>query len=154
MKNIEQFKSTLAQLLSNQKLAVLCTHHDGQPYASLVAFASSSDLKELYFMTSRATRKFTYLQANPKVAMLIDNRSNRDEDIDEAIAVTAMGSALEVSRENREQVLQKYLAKHPHLREFAQSKETAAVQVRVDTYYLVSRFQQVVELHSGDWDNR
>ena len=147
MTDREQLQQRLSQLFTSQKLAVLSTQHQGQPYASLIAFAASDDLKELYFTTPRATRKFAYLQANPRVALLIDSRSNQDEDIHRAIAATVLGTAAEVPPEEREQVLNRYLAKHPHLEEFAQSPSTAVVRVTVETYYVVSRFQEVMELH-------
>jgi heme iron utilization protein len=146
MTDREQLQRWLTDLLSSQKLAVLSTQHQGQPYASLVAFAASDDLKELFFATPRATRKFAYLQANPKVALLIDNRSNEDADIHGAIAATVLGIAAEGPPEGREQILKCYLAKHPHLEEFAQSSSTALIRVTVETYYVVSRFQEVMEL--------
>ena len=90
----EQLKQRLHQLFASQKLAVLSTQQQGQPYASLIAFAASDDLKELYFATPRATRKYAYLEANPKVALLIDSRSNQDSDIHQAIAATAVGKAM------------------------------------------------------------
>ena len=147
MTDREQLQQRLSQLFASQKLAVLSTQHQGQPYASLIAFAASDDLKELFFATPRATRKFAYLQANPRVALLIDSRSNQDEDIHQAIAATVLGTAAEVPPEEREQVLIRYLARHPHLEEFAQSPSTAVVRVTVETYYVVSRFQEVMELH-------
>jgi heme iron utilization protein len=147
MTDPEQLKQRLSQLFVSQKLAVLSTQHQGQPYASLIAFAASDDLKELYFATPRATRKFAYLQANPRVALLIDSRSNQDADIHQAIATTAVGKAAEVPEEERDRVLKRYLGKHPHLEDFAQSPSTALVRVTVETYYVVSRFQEVMELH-------
>jgi heme iron utilization protein len=147
MTDREQLQQRLRQLFTSQKLAVIATQHEGQPYASLIAFAASDDLKELFFATPRATRKFAYLQANPRVALLMDSRSNQDADIHRAIAATALGTAAEVPPEEREQVLKRFLAKHPHLEEFAQSPSTAVVRVSVETYYVVSRFQEVMELH-------
>lgn len=147
MTDREQLQERLSQLFVSQKLAVLATQEGGQPYASLIAFAASEDLKELYFATPRATRKFAYLQANPKVALLIDNRSNQDEDIHQAIAATVLGAAAEVAYEERERVVRHYLARHPHLEEFARSPSTALVRVTVQSYYVVSRFQEVLELH-------
>jgi nitroimidazol reductase NimA-like FMN-containing flavoprotein (pyridoxamine 5'-phosphate oxidase superfamily) len=147
MTDRDHLQQRLIQLFTSQKLAVLATQQAGQPYASLIAFTASDDLKELYFTTPRATRKFAYLQANPRVALLMDSRSNQDEDIHRAIAATVLGTAAEVPPEEREQVLNRYLAKHPHLEEFAQSPSTAVVRVTVETYYVVSRFQEVMELH-------
>jgi nitroimidazol reductase NimA-like FMN-containing flavoprotein (pyridoxamine 5'-phosphate oxidase superfamily) len=147
MTDRERLKQRLQILFASQKLAVLSTQDQGQPYASLIAFAASEDLKELFFATPRATRKFSYLQANPRVALLMDSRSNQDSDIHQAIAATAVGIAAEVPAAERAKVLSCYLAKHPHLEEFAASPSCALVCVTVATYYVVSRFQEVMELH-------
>ena len=147
MNQLEQIKETLRDLLMSQQLAVLATHHDGQPYASLVAFVATADLKELLFATSRNTRKFANLTRDSRVSLLVDSRSNRDADIHEAVAVTVIGTAAEVEEMDRGGCLGIYLGKHAHLEEFVRSPSCALIRVRVDSYNLVSRFQKVMELH-------
>ena len=95
-KDISKVKRNLRKLLRSQPLAVLATQNQGQPYASLVAFASSDDLKSLYFATTRATRKYANLSGDSRVAMLVDNRSNNASDFSLAMAATATGTAVEV----------------------------------------------------------
>jgi len=51
MEDKESIRQVLRELLSGQKLAVLSTHHSGQPYASRVAFACSDDLRFLGIVT-------------------------------------------------------------------------------------------------------
>lgn len=133
-------------LLVSQRLGVLATNQGGQPYTSLVAFAFSDDLRRLFFATTRATRKFANLQAEPRVSLLIDNRSHRSEDFREAIAVTALGCAQEVSDSERQAVLGLYLDRHAGLREFVMAPTCALLQIEVTSYSLVSRFQNVVEI--------
>ena len=100
------------------------------------------------FATMRATRKFNYLVTHPRVALLFDNRSNRDVDIRQAMAVTAMGTARELTEEGaRAAASDAYLAKHPHLATFVASPGCAFVRIAVETYYVVTHFQSVVELH-------
>jgi hypothetical protein len=79
--------------------------------------------------------------------MVVDNRSNQDSDFHNALAVTAMGTAEEVRDDERNDLTQLYLAKHPYLREFVMSPTCALLKVSVDRYYMVTRFQNVVELH-------
>lgn len=43
-----------------------------------------------------------------------------------------------------------YLDKHPSLKEFVESPTTALLSVRVKTYIMVSRFQNVQELHVSE----
>jgi len=79
--------------------------------------------------------------------MVIDNRSNKEGDFHEAIAVTAIGTAKEVSGPEKEQLKALYLAKHPGLFDFIQSPACALLKIEVGTYYIVRQFQQVMELH-------
>jgi nitroimidazol reductase NimA-like FMN-containing flavoprotein (pyridoxamine 5'-phosphate oxidase superfamily) len=137
----------IRELFESQKLAVLGTQNEGQPYANLVAFAPSHDLKSLYFVTARATRKYANIEADARVTVLIDNRSNQDSDFSQAAAVTATGTAQVVVDSKRDEVLAMYLAKHPMLEEFVRSPSCAILKVQVETYYLVRRFQNVMELH-------
>ena len=136
----------LKTLLARQRLAVLATHCSGQPYSSLVSFAATEDLKELLFATTRATRKYANLSADARVALLIDSRSNKESDIQKAVAVTATGSAEEIHPPEKERFVELYLTKHPYLKEFVDSPACALLRVRVDTYYFVSRFQEVREI--------
>jgi heme iron utilization protein len=144
--NAGKTKQILSSLLATQNLAVLSTHSDGQPYASLVAFAASEDLKHLLFVTERGSRKYANLHENPRVAMLIDNRSNRESDFIDASAATALGMARELSEIERTRWLKLYLARHPYLETFAESSACVLVQVQVDNYILVNSLREVTEL--------
>jgi nitroimidazol reductase NimA-like FMN-containing flavoprotein (pyridoxamine 5'-phosphate oxidase superfamily) len=147
MDSESKIKRELKKLFKKQKLAVLATHKNGQPYSSLVAFAVTEDLKHIIFATSRSTRKYEHFSSDGRVALLIDNRTNKVADFHSAIAVTAVGTAMEPDENNRQQLVQRYLAKHPHLKDFVQSPTCALVQVSVKTYYVVRTFQNVMELH-------
>jgi nitroimidazol reductase NimA-like FMN-containing flavoprotein (pyridoxamine 5'-phosphate oxidase superfamily) len=142
-----ELEQLIRDLFESQKLAVLATQNKGQPYANLIAFAASDDLKSLYFATGRATRKYANIEADARVTVLIDNRSNQDADFSQAAAVTATGTAKEVLDSKRNEVLAIYLAKHPMLEDFVESPSCALLQIKVSTYYLVRRFQNVMELH-------
>ena len=143
----EDHKTDLISLFRSQSLAVLATHNEGQPYGSLVAFAATHDLDYLIFSTTRSTRKFANLSADPRVAMVIDNRSNHPSDLRFAMAVTATGRAEEIQKHASEDFLTIYLNKHPHLKDFVSSPSSALITIRVEVYYLVTRFQNVVEIH-------
>jgi len=149
LKEKQQIKQILNELFTSQKLAVLGTHQGGQPYGSLVAFAATSDLRNLVFATTRATRKFANLRSDPRVSMVLDNRSNRVADFRKAVAATALGRAREVRGKERENLAEMYLAKHPHLKEFVGSPTCALVKMRVEVYYVVWRFQNVFEWRVG-----
>jgi len=144
LKTLNEAKSVLRELLSEQHLAVLGTHARGQPYGSLVAFAHTSDLQHLLFATTRSTRKFSYLSEDSRVALLIDNRLNTDADFHDASAVTVIGIAEEVRKTKK--LLKVYLDKNPFLRDFVLSPTCALVRVRVKKYIIVQKFQTVTEV--------
>jgi nitroimidazol reductase NimA-like FMN-containing flavoprotein (pyridoxamine 5'-phosphate oxidase superfamily) len=147
MENSEKIQSKLKKLFSSQKLAVLSTQFEGQPYASLISFVATDDLKYLLFATARSTRKYANLSADSRAALLVDNRSNRDSDLHQAIAVTATGIVDEIQGTERERLVRLYLAKHPYLDEFVNSSSNALLRLKVESYVTVSRFQNVMVLH-------
>jgi nitroimidazol reductase NimA-like FMN-containing flavoprotein (pyridoxamine 5'-phosphate oxidase superfamily) len=123
-------RERLGALFGSQRLAVLSSHRDGQPYSNLVAFVATPDLRGLVFATTRATRKFENLTADPRVSMLIDNRSNQVSDFREAMAVTAVGRVKELSGKQKSRILDLYLGKHPYLKEFVESPTCAPCRWR------------------------
>lgn len=143
----ESIKQEITALLTGRKLAVLSTECRGQPYASLMAFAGTEDLRYLVFATACTTRKFANLTENPRVALLINSAANTETDFHRAASVTATGTAEVLSAEGASDYLKLYLEKHPHLKAFAMAPTTELVRVSVDCYYLVTRFQNVTELH-------
>ncbi|MBN1570893.1 MAG: pyridoxamine 5'-phosphate oxidase family protein [Acidobacteria bacterium] len=147
IKDLPKIKDDLMKLFRAQPLAVLSTQQEGQPYASLVAFASSDDLTRLYFATIRSTRKFANIMKDSRVAMLIDNRSNNPADFQQATTVTATGRTVEVAPGERSGVLELYLAKHPDLKNFVNSPTCVLCEVGVGVYFVCSNFQNVVEVH-------
>jgi general stress protein 26 len=147
MESNEQFRQRLAELFRAQNLAALSTHHEGQPYTSLVAFHASDDLKNIYFVTPTTTRKFRNLTADSRVSAMINSSTNQTSDFHRAISVTAVGRARIVDGSDMATILAQYLDKHPHLEEFARSPSCALVSVSVKSYYMVKNFQNVTELH-------
>jgi nitroimidazol reductase NimA-like FMN-containing flavoprotein (pyridoxamine 5'-phosphate oxidase superfamily) len=144
---LDSSRRVVRSLLSSQQFTVLSTGSESGPYASLVAFSGAEDLSHVVFATMRATRKFNHLTERPQVALLFDNRSNRDVDVSEAVAVTATGYAREITDfESNAAAIERYLIKHPHLQTFVASPGCALVKVEIDVYYVVTHFQSVVEL--------
>jgi nitroimidazol reductase NimA-like FMN-containing flavoprotein (pyridoxamine 5'-phosphate oxidase superfamily) len=135
------------ELLESQNLGVLATQRSGQPYASLVAFYATADLRHIFFATPKSTRKFENLSADSRVAILIENSTNQTADFHRASSLTVIGHAGEVADSERPAILERYLKKHPHLEEFVRSPTCALVDVAVKSYILVQNFQNVTELH-------
>jgi len=133
------------KLLNEQSFGVLGTNHKGHPYASLVAFTATTEARCLYFATTRATRKYLNLTADDQIALLVDNRTAQALALYEAAALTAYGTAIEVTAAEHTKVLESYLARHPQLKTFVSSPTTAIFRIEVESYHLVQRFQNVTE---------
>ena len=136
-------KDKLKAFFKSMKFAVLSTSADGQPYASLVAFVEDPDLAWIVFATERSTRKFKNLTENRKIALLIENSTNSETDIDNAMAVTITGNAEITEVKEKERLSHAYLSKHPYLKTFVTSPSCAFIKVNVDQYVLVEKFQKV-----------
>ena len=148
--NPEQLRDNIYQLLASQKLAVLSTSDMGRPYASLIAFCFSADLRIIYFATPRTTRKYANLKDQPQVAFLIDSRANQTEDFHRAAAVTVLGRCEEIAEDGKQKAAIPYLERHPYLKEFIEAPTTAYFAVRIEKYIYVSHFQEVFEYKVAD----
>ena len=144
----KQTRDQIRELFDSQSLAVLATSKEDHPYASLVLFVATPDLKEIVFLTPNTTRKYDYLIHNPKVAVLVNNTTNQKEDIDSAASVTATGTAAILGHGEKNKHLDLYLHRHPHLKQFSDLRTTALVCITVERYVLVTQFQNVVEIEA------
>jgi nitroimidazol reductase NimA-like FMN-containing flavoprotein (pyridoxamine 5'-phosphate oxidase superfamily) len=132
----------LHQVLMAQRFAVLATQQGDQPYINLIAFAISNDHSSIIFATSRNTQKYRNIQANNKVAILIDSRRNELSDFSGALAITALGLAHEVAKDRKDILVNNYINRHPTLEEFLLKPETAAISIKIMDYIL-ARFDRV-----------
>lgn len=146
MENSQYWKEQLVEFFAEQRLAVLATQGKDGPYTSLVAFIVSLDLKSIIFATTRKSTKFGNLTACPQVSFLMDNRGKGEVDFEEAMAVTALGTVVSLSDEEKDSLRHLYLAKHGCLESFIDSPTCELVKVAVNQYLIVNRFQSVREL--------
>lgn len=126
------------QVLEEQKFGVLCTQSQGTPYASLVAFVSTHDLCVALIATSRATRKIANLAACRRAPLLVDNRANTAEDLEQAIALTATEAPTEVHDRERASLAEVYAAQHPGLAGFVSHASTARSCLEVEGYFVAN----------------
>lgn len=144
--NRKQLLEKISALFESQRLAVLSTQKSDQPYSSLVAFAASPGLRHFYLLTPNTTRKYEYMAANPKVSILVNDSRNQPDDIYSAVSVTGTGVASLLDKAKDRDALEMYLVKHPHLKDFSRAPTTAFMRIDMNRYFMVSRFQNVVEL--------
>ena len=142
-------EDTVRQILDSRGVAVLATQGGDYPHVCLVAFVASPDLRNLFFVTGRSTRKFQNIKRDSKVMLLVDDRANTLEDFDGATVITGRGSAVPVDTAHAHGTFSSYLRRHPHLETFARDKSSVLVKVEIDSYAVVTRFQEVMVLEMG-----
>ena len=147
MEKLTDLRRKLKELFDKQCIGVLSTQKKNRPYASLVAFAVTDDLKSFVFATPRTTRKYSNIMASSRAALLIDNRSNRMSDFRRAMAVTVVGTVRELRKSGKSRLIQLYTDKHSYLEDFIKSPTCAVLCLEAETLHIVDRFQHVVELH-------
>lgn len=145
MNSSKDIVPVIKSLLESERFAVLATDDQEQPHLFLMAFAATADLTKIVFFTERNTNKYEHLKSNRRVALLIDNRENSGADTQEAVVITVIGEAEEVGEDEGKPLQELYLVRHPYLDRFAKSPSCAIVQVRVRSYQIVTKFQEVVE---------
>lgn len=141
----EKVPLAIRKLLKNEHYGVLATQAKGQPYASLLAFASSQDLRILVFSTPKTTRKYKFIQSCKRVAFQVDNRPKHLGEFMTIESITATGSVREISEKNRLfKKLSKLLTdKHSYLDSFVHTPSCALLMMTVTRYFHVVRFQEV-----------
>ena len=138
-------------ILDAQRFAVLSTHHRGQPYSGLVAFAATDSLKRLLFCTPRTTRKYENILQDHRAAMLFHTARNAPSDFVDAMSVTATGHITEIVDTDDKCV--DYAAalsnRHPGLESFIAEPDTAIMAMDVSEYHLLRNFQEIVRVNVG-----
>lgn len=142
----ERARRVLRSLFQSRGLAVLATQDGGQPYTSLVAFASDDSLKTLVFVTDRNTRKHRNIMKDQRVSMMVHNSADPVDNFSEAVAVTAIGDASETSGPVLNDLKNLFILKHPALTNFAETPSSALVSVYVKSYIIVEKFEKVSTL--------
>jgi len=144
-----ELRRVLHDLMTTQNFGVLCTQIQGQPFGSLMCFATSDDLARIWFATERNSLKFKSIHADNRVAFLVENTGNSPSDTFEAVVVTATGRTDELDGVEKSAALERYLVKNPQLTDFVASPSCALLQLAVGVYQVVRRFQEVVEVQIG-----
>ena len=142
--NKKILRTRISRLLDSQNFAILATQGRAQPYASIIGFTVSRDLRFFFFATPKTTRKYHLLRNSGHVAVQIDNRPQNLRRFMNIESVTATGVAREIQNANElQRTIRALMKRHPYLASFYGSPTCAIIRVRVIRYFHVYRFQKV-----------
>ena len=137
-------RERIRRLVDKQPYAVLCVQGSGQPYGALVAFAFSQDLRHAVFVTPVATRKYRLLSECDHVALVIDNRPNKTDELMDIEAVTVTGRSRMIERGGEfDRWAELLITRHPYLKSCVTADSCALFRVDVVRFLHVARFQEV-----------
>lgn len=142
-------RRTLETIMGGQRAGVLGTSFMDIPLCSQMAFAITPDLRTLIVVTPRQTTKFDNMAANPNVSFLVSTARNEPTDPASAQAVTVTAFATELEAERRHEAVTSFSRRHPNLSAFAAAPDSAVMELKVDSYQLVSNFQQLTHVGLG-----
>ena len=137
-------RDRIQALVESQPYGVLCVQGGGQPYGALVAFNFSPDLRHAVFATPMATRKYRLLCECDHVALVIDNRSHKADELMEIEAVTATGHSKLIERNgDYGEWADLLVSRHAYLKSFVKAATCALFRIDVVRFLHVVRFQEV-----------
>lgn len=139
-------RAVLEKIMHGQRSGVLGTSFMDIPLCSQMAFAVAEDLRTMIVVTPRQTTKHDNMTANPNVSFLVSTARNDPSDPASAVALTATAFATELSDERRQEAVRLFSARHPELQAFASAPTTAVMELRIDSYHVVSNFQGVTRI--------
>ena len=145
--NQKNLKNILKILLKNSLYGVLATQYKSQPYASLLAYAFTGDLRNIIFVTPQTTRKYKLLNNCKQVAFQVDNRSSNPTNLMSIESLTATGQAHQIKfgSSDYKKFCKLLIKRHSYLKDFTESPSCSIFSVSVVRYFHVIRFQEVSE---------
>jgi len=131
-------KEILVDLLNSQVTGVLATEKEHQPYANLIAFSFSDDLKRIIFATPINTTKYSNLKKNPKVSIVIDSRKNDSADFSGSTVVTALGVSRELAGEIKIEMLRNHSSRLPGLVDLLKKDSISIFEIEIHKYIITN----------------
>ena len=143
----DELRTRIRLVMANQLYGILSTQgEEGLPHASIMAFASTDDLRSIVFATPKDTRKHRNMLARTGVAFFVDDRRENSEELMQVIGIEATGQAVELTGNAKQAYRIVLLAKNPQLASFVDSADSALMCITVKEYDVVDQFQHTMLL--------
>lgn len=136
-------KNTVASLLNQQVQCVLATLGDKELALHLMAYAFSTDLDEIYLASLENTQKVKNMRANPSVTSLWDNRTGKNDDHTEGLAMSGFGKARELTGESAQTAKRLLLNRNSTLAQLFSEPNVVLFALQVDRYQWVEGYTRV-----------
>ena len=132
-------RKDIQDLIQLNRICVLATVSGGEPHCSLMSYATDDDCRKIYMATSRQTKKYRNLQANPHISLLVDSR--QDVTAGPVVPVRALTIAgtfqKDVDEKKAADIRERLFRKNADLRKIFDDPDTAIIVVRICTVQLL-----------------
>lgn len=127
------------EMLMDNSLCVLCTVSTDLPYCSLMTYVLSDDLKTVYMVTDRKSRKFRNLLGNSVVSLLVDNRQKLVFPSDDTVAsVTFEGFLKHLDPLETEVVRVRLVKRHEELKNILNNPDCVIFGIELKSFLLLN----------------
>lgn len=127
------------EMLVDNSLCVLCTVSKDLPYCSLMTYILSDDLKTVYMVTDRKSRKFRNLLENTTVSLLVDNRQKLAFPSEESVASVTFEGVLKHLDPLQIDVIRMQLVKrHEELKNILNNSDCVIFGIELKSFLLLS----------------
>lgn len=120
----------MRSLILNNELCVLATTGPQGPHTSLMSYLASEDVASLYFVTKSDTLKYSNIQNDPRVSILIDDRRVGDHSELNALTISGRAERVQDTREEAE-LLARFAAEQPHLCRISSDPDSQVLRVAI-----------------------
>lgn len=132
-------REDIRELMKAGRTCVLATVSGKEPHCSLMSYATDDDCREIYMATSRQTKKYRNLQANPHISLLVDSR--QDVIAGPAAPVRALTIAgtfqKEVDEKKEADIRERLFRKNADLKKIFADPDAAIIVVKICTVQLL-----------------
>lgn len=126
----------MKNFVKKKNVCVFSTVSGNKPYCSLMAYITDATCEEIYMVTHKNTTKFSNLQKNPWVSLLIDSRETKPRS--NAQALTIDGVFIPLIDENKKQKIRvKMLKSFPHMKNFIHHPESELIRIKIRSFLLL-----------------
>jgi nitroimidazol reductase NimA-like FMN-containing flavoprotein (pyridoxamine 5'-phosphate oxidase superfamily) len=133
-------KNTVANLLQQQAQCVLATLGDKELALHLMAYAFATELDEIYLASLENTQKVRNMRDRPDVTCLWDNRTGKNADHIEGLAMSGFGQARELTGQTERSALRLLLKRNATLKPLLHDPGVVVFSVHIVRYQWVEGY--------------
>ena len=142
-------KNTVASLLNQQAQCVLATLGDKGVALHLMAYAFTADLGEIYLASLENTQKVANMRDSADVTCLWDNRTGKNIDHLESLAMSGFGQARELTGQAERLALRLLLKRNATLKPLFDDPSTVIFAIHIDRYQWVEGYARSMGYEPG-----